>query len=261
MEDLKIDCQKTAERICRFLREEFGQRNKTRAVLGISGGIDSAVVAFLCQRAELDLYPVSLPYGKLANKEGVKKLIEVLNPSQDRFIEIDITEMVDVQLRNIESKIILDKIDKGNIIARQRMVVQYALARRLNGLVVGTENLSEYYLGYFTLHGDQACDINPIGGLFKTQVMELAKFLRVPPGILKQKPSAELYGGQTDEEELGFSYQEADPILYLFCSRELSPEKIIKDSGFKTDLVNKVLKRVEATNYKRKEVPKYGEGN
>lgn len=252
MEELKIDCQKTTEDICQFLKRELKQRNKTRAVLGISGGVDSAVVAILCQKAGLDLQAIFMPYGKLSQPKRVKMLTK-------NFFEVDITEVVNHQIKLIEKRtgISLDKVDKGNIMARTRMIIQYALARKLDGLVVGTENLSEYYLGYFTFHGDQACDINPIAGLFKTQVMELAKYLGVPAEILNQKPSAELYEGQTDEKELGFSYREADPILHLYCCSRLSPGRVIKDFGFDAELVNKVVKRVQATEYKRQEAPKH----
>ena len=139
--------------------------------------------------------------------------------------------------------------------ARQRMICQYALARFLNGLVVGTENLSEYYLGYFTLHGDQACDISPIAGLFKTQVYELARYLGVPNWIIEKKPTAGFWPGQTDEAELGFSYEKADPILYFYFVKNYSKEKITK-MGFNSKLVNKVLERVMATEYKRQPPPK-----
>lgn len=252
LKELLIDNQEVAGGIRDFLRREFKQRNKTRAIVAISGGVDSAVVAALCQKAGLDLQAVFMPYGKFSSRAKVKKVIE-------EFLEIDITETVDCQIKLIEKTagIFLDRLDKGNIMARVRMIIQYASARSANGLVVGTENLSEYYLGYFTLHGDQACDINPIGGLFKTQVIELAKYLRVSSEILNQKPSAELYEAQTDEQELGFAYQEADPILYLYCRKKLSPEKIIKDFGFDESLVNNVLKRVQATEYKRQGVPRY----
>ena len=138
--------------------------------------------------------------------------------------------------------------------ARVRMIILYDLARKLNGLVVGTENLSEYYLGYFTLHGDQAADINPIAGLWKTQVFELAKYFNLPI----REPSADLWKGQTDEKELEFSYEEADPILYLYCVKKINPKKIIKDFDFSADLVYRVLEKVENTEYKREEVPVYG---
>lgn len=241
MEDLKIDCQKTAKAICDFLRKEFKERNKTTAVLGLSGGVDSSTVAVLCERAGLDLKRVFMPYGELSKRP------------QGNFLEINITKAVDI-LAGQEA----DRINKGNIMARVRMIILYDLARKCNGLVVGTENLSEYYLGYFTLHGDQACDVNPIGGLFKTQVRELAEYLPLSSEVLNQPPSAELYEGQTDEKELGFSYEEADPILYLYCVKNLKPEKIINEFDLNADLVHKVVEKVKSTSYKREAVPEYG---
>ena len=245
---LNLDNKKITEKICGFLKKEFKQRKKSCGILGVSGGIDSATAAFLLKKAEINFYAVSLPYGKLTKKDKVKKLVQVLNLPKTRFIEIDITKIVDEQIKVFKK---LDKIDKGNIMSRTRMIILYALARQLNGLVIGTENLSEYWLGYFTLHGDQASDINPIAVLWKTQVQELAKYLGAPPEILKQKPSAELWQNQTDEKELGFSYQKADPILELFCVKKYSKRKIIKDYGFNANLVELILNRVKQTEYKR----------
>jgi NAD+ synthase len=135
------------------------------------------------------------------------------------------------------------------------MIVQYALARNLNGLVVGTENLSEYYLAYFTLYGDQACDISPIAGLLKTQVYQLGKYLEVPKEIIKKAPSAGLWKNQTDEDELGFSYEKADPIIYLKIIKKYSKKQII-NKGFPANLVDRVIKRIEKTEFKRQEGPK-----
>ncbi len=232
-----LDYGVIAKEISRFLREEFKKRNKTTAVLGVSGGVDSSIAAFLCEKAGLDLKKVFMPYGSLSE-----------HPQGD-FLKIDITRPVDL-LAGSKA----DKISKGNIMTRVRMIVLYDLARKLKGLVVGTENLSEYYLGYFTLYGDQACDINPIGSLWKTQVVELAKYLGLPV----REPSAELWRGQTDEKELGFSYEDADPILYLYCVKKMEPKMIAKDFDFSPDLVYRVVERVKNTGYKREEIPKYG---
>lgn len=237
----KINYEDTAAKIAQFLKREFKKRNKNTAIVAVSGGVDSSLTAKLCEMAGLEVKSIYLPYGESRQKP------------EDYSIEIDIASMVDEQIEKIGKYASLDKIDKGNIIARTRMVVQYALARRFGGLVVGTENLSEYYLGYFTLHGDQACDINPIGSFWKTQIIELAKFLN----LSVRTPSAELWKGQTDEKELGFSYEEADPILYFYCRKGINPEKIIGKFDFDKSLVYKVVERVDDTEYKRSEAPKY----
>ena len=232
----KINNKSVAGEIGKFLKEEFRKRKKTSAIVGVSGGVDSSLTAKLCERASLNVKRVFMPYGKTSK-----------GPGED-FSKIDITKAVDILAGKAANK-----ISKGNIMARVRMIILYDLARKLNGLVVGTENLSEYYLSYFTLHGDQAADINPITGLWKTQVLGLVKYFNLPI----REPSADLWKGQTDEKELGFSYEEADPILYLYCVKKISPRKIIKDFDFSADLVYRVLERVKSTGYKREEVPVY----
>lgn len=253
MLELKINCQRVVQKISDFLKKEFKKRKKSKAILALSGGVDSTVCAFLFKKTQLDLYGIILPY----RRKGIegKKIAQILNLSKDHIITIDIGSSVDETIKELSKIINLDKIDKGNIMARQRMIIQYALARKLNGLVVGTEDLSEYYLGYFTLHGDQACDIAPISGLFKTQVFQLAKYLGVPKFVLEKKPSPNLWSGQTAEGELGFTYQDADKILYLSFIKKYSKEKIL-NKGFNPILVNKVLERVKTTEYKRKTPPK-----
>lgn len=253
-EILKTNYKKVVDKITHFLKREFKKRNKVNAILGLSGGIDSSVSAILCQRAGLNLYGIILPYKKRGEKDG-KKAAEFLELPKNRIFVFDISFPVDAQIKELQKIIKLDKVDKGNIMARQRMIIQYALARRFNGLVIGTENLSEYYLGYFTLYGDQACDVSPIASLFKTQVYQLAEYLGAPDWLLKKKPTAGLWPGQTDEGEFGFTYREADEIIYLSLIKRYSKEKLIK-KGFNKNLVNKVLERVKATDFKRQSPPK-----
>lgn len=248
MKKLLLDNKKIAQKISDFLKKEFKKKKKKKAILAVSGGIDSAVCAFLCKKAGLDLYAIVLPY----RKKGLdgKKLAKALKLPKSRIITLDIGSLVDRTVKELRKTVKIDQVDKGNIMARQRMIIQYALARSLGGLVIGTENLSEYYLGYFTLYGDQASDISPISGLWKTQVYGLAKYLGVPKWVLRKRPTAGLWPGQTDEKELGFSYEEGDPILHFFVTKKYSKEKII-NLGFGKKIVDKVLKRVKITNYKR----------
>ena len=249
----KLNYKKVTERICKFLRVEFKKRKKTKAVLALSGGIDSTLCAYLCKRAGLDLYTIILPY-RNKGLDG-KVVAQTLNLPKSRIITVNIGSFVDEAVKEIQKTIKIDYVDRGNIMARQRMIVQYAIARKLGGLVVGTENLSEYYLGYFTLYGDQACDISPISGLFKTQVRELAEYLKVPKSFVEKTPSAGLWQGQTDEGEFGFTYKDADEILYLFLIKKYLVQKIIK-KGFSKKLINKVLARMKATDFKRQSPPK-----
>lgn len=241
--------QKVINKICNFLKKEFRERKKRNAIVGISGGLDSALTAYLCRKANLNLYGVILPYGNKSHEEG-KKVTEFLELPEKQIFILDITFLINKQVKTI-SKIIteLDKVNQGNIMARQRMIILYALAKSLNGLVVGTSNLSEYLLGYFTLHGDGAADIFPIRNLFKTQIYQLAEYLKFPDWLIKKPPSADLWKGQTDEGEFGFSYKEADLILSLFL-KGLSEKQII-DRIRNKKLVERVLKRVKNTNFKR----------
>ena len=253
MQNLSLDNKKTAKKITDFLNKEFKKRKKTKAILAISGGIDSAICAYLCKKAGLDLYAVILPYGKKGGEGG--KVAEALNLPKNHIITIDIAPSADRAVKELEKVVKIEQVDKGNIMARQRMIIQYAIARKLNGLVIGTENLSEYYLGYFTLHGDQACDISPISGLLKTQIFELAEYLGVPRWVLEKKPTAGLWPGQTDEGEFGFSYKDADQIIYLSIIKKYPKKKIIK-KGLNLKLINKVLERIVVTEYKRHPSPK-----
>lgn len=253
MEQLILNNKKIANKISAFLKKEFKARKKKVAILALSGGVDSALCAYLCKKADLETYVLILPYKK-SGSDG-EKLAQELKIPKSHIIKIDIAPIVDSAVKEIGKFKGLDYVDKGNIMARQRMVVQYALARRVNGLVMGTENLSEYYLGYFTLFGDQVCDISPISGLLKTQVFELARYLGVPKRILEKSPTAGLWGGQTDEGEFGFTYKDADQIIYLSIIKKESKEKIIK-KGFNLKLVNKILERVKITEFKRQEPPK-----
>lgn len=258
MKELKLNNKKIASKITGFLKEEFRKRNKTKAILGLSGGVDSSVVAILCKKAKLDLYVVLMPYkfshGKLSIKHS-KKIIRLLSMPRNNVFVIDIAPSVDAQIKQLSRIIKLNEVIKGNLMARERMNVLYATANDLGGLVVGTSNLSEYFLGYFTLHGDAVSDIAPIKGLFKTHINSLARYLKVSDEILSKKPSADLWRGQTDEKELGFSYAESDPILYLYIYKKYPKEKIIKKLNCKPDLVKRVIKRLKDTDYKRSKVP------
>ncbi|MFA6436768.1 MAG: NAD(+) synthase [Candidatus Paceibacterota bacterium] len=253
---LQIDPQKVSKEIVLFLKREFSGRKKKIAILGVSGGIDSAVTAFLCHKAGLKLYAINLPYNTQSIADG-NLIASSIKLPKEQILTVNIGSSVDSQFEEIEKNTKLDVIDKGNMMARQRMIVQYALARKLGGLVIGTENLSEYYLAYFTLFGDQAYDIAPIAGLLKAQVYQLAQYLKVPEKIISKAPSADLWENQTDEKELGFSYVEADPIIYLNKIKLVSPPKIITQYGLKKSLVNKVIKRIHDTEFKREDVPKY----
>lgn len=262
-EELKIDCEKATSEIVDLLKREFRSCGKKTAILGLSGGLDSTTVAFLCKKARLDLKVVLLPCGY--NPQGkdilnAKRVIRDLGLKNNQVSVIDIKPSIDAQIREAKSRgIRTTRTRKANRMARQRMAELYDLAHpeALNGLVVGTENLSEYYFGYFTLYGDQAADINPIHGLFKTGIWQIAKYLGVPDEIIKTIPSAGLWKGQTDEGELGFSYVEGDLILYYHFVEKYSKKDLIEKAGLNKGLVKKVFKRIKNSQFKRDSVPSY----
>jgi len=146
-----------------------------------------------------------------------------------------------------------DKIRIGNKIARERMSILYDLSYHFNGLVVGSSNKSEIYLGYGTLFGDLAWLINPLGDLFKTEIYQLAEFLGVPKEIIEKKPSAELWEGQTDEDELGFTYKEADIVLHYYVEKNMSADEIANQvKEVSKEKIYKIIERVRNTDFKRK---------
>lgn len=244
-----LNAELTATILVRFLREEAGKFGFTRAVLGLSGGIDSAVSAALAARAfgPANVLAVLMPYRTsnpssrahaelVAKQLGVRTELCDLSPSADALFA-DIAEA--------------ERLRRGNILARLRMVVLYDRSAREQALVVGTSNKSEILLGYSTQFGDAASAINPLGDLFKTQVFELAAYLGIPEEILTKAPSADLWEGQSDEAEMGFSYAEVDRLLYAWVERRYAAEKLVA-AGFDATFVERVLRRVRRNQFKRR---------
>jgi NAD+ synthase len=243
-------------KIVNFLKKEFKKRNRNLAIIGISGGIDSAVAATLAKEANLNLLAVLLPFKKKSYKYA-KEVINFLNLPKSNILEIDIAPFVYSQVKALKRKgIILDKISLGNLILRQRMMFLMVLKDQMNGLVIGSQNLSEHLLGYFTLYGDSAADIFPLAGLWKTQIYKLADFLKIPKQIIERKPTGD-WPYFSDEKELGFDYEYADEILYFYLIKKMSPEDIIKRYNFDKKLVKKVIERYKITSFKRSDPPRY----
>lgn len=244
---LNIDSQSQSRKIESFIKETLQKQKKQTVVIGVSGGVDSSVCLFLLKNSiSLDnIYVVSLPY--LSEKsDSVKDLVSLIKLPKDKLKVISIKPMVDLIAKtlNIDSK---DNIRKGNVMARIRMVALYNLAKKTNALVCGTENKSEYLLGYFTRFGDEASDFEPIRHLYKTQVYELARYLNIPKNVINTPPSANLWEGQSDEGEFGFSYQEADVVLYLYFDKKKTVE-FIEKQGFKN--AKKIIEFAKSNSYK-----------
>lgn len=249
MEKLRIDSKRVKEKIIEFIRKQAKEAGLSKAVIGLSGGVDSSTVAYLAKEAlgRENVYGVILPY-KTTNKEDIEDAKEIIKTLGINLVELEITPVVDSLLTSLKDT---DKIRKGNVMARTRMIVLYDQAAKYKGLVLGTSNKTELFLGYFTKFGDGGVDIKPLGDLYKTQVRQLAKDLGIPEKIIKKIPTAGLWPGQTDEGELGFTYEEADRLLYHMLDEKKSDEKLVK-SGFKKEFIEKVKNKVKNTEHKRR---------
>ncbi|MCG2675872.1 NAD+ synthase [bacterium] len=252
MEDLRIDTKKAKEKIVEFIRKQVKGAGLSKAVIGLSGGLDSSVVTYLAKEAlgAENIYGIVLPY-KTSNKEDVEDVKGIIETLGINLIEIEIAPVVDSLLTSLKDT---NKIRKGNLMARARMIVLYDQAAKYKGLVLGTSNKTELLLGYFTKYGDGGVDIEPLGNLYKTQVRQLAKDLGIPERIIKKAPTAGLWPGQTDEGELGFTYEEVDKLFYSMIDEKKSDEELI-ELGFKKEFIEKVRDNIKNTEHKRKPVP------
>ena len=226
--------------------------SKSFCVFGLSGGIDSAVVAYLLSQAlKIDqIKAIIMPYHQSDKKSMEDALLVVKDLGMDYQV-VDISPCIDIYYDGFPEA---DRYRLGNKMARERMSVLYDMAMVQRGLVVGTGNRSELLLGYFTKYGDGGVDMEPLGGLYKTHVYELAKYLGVPESIIKKHPTADLWPGQRDEDELGIGYEEADQILYYLMDMGEDIDRIIK-RGFDRDRVEQVAGLVKYSEHKRRMPP------
>ena len=256
----ELDTARAADVITAFIRAQLEQTGFRRLVVGLSGGIDSASVAFLCARAvdPSDLLAVRMPY-RTSSAESEADALRVVEALGCRTERVEITPMVEPMLAVMDApdaRVAADPLNvrRGNVMARQRMIVLYDRSAAFDALVAGTSNKTEALLGYGTLHGDMAAAFHPIGDLYKSQLRALAAHLGVPPSILDKPPSADLWPGQTDEAELGATYAQLDTILYQLVDRRWTAERLIA-AGFDASLVESVAARVARYEYKRQQPP------
>jgi len=242
-----------------FIRDTLAAAGAERVVVNISGGVDSAVTAALALQAigPQRLFVATMPYGESSASavEHAMLLVEALQIPHDQVVRIDIKSAVDALA---QQAVVPDRVRLGNIMARVRMIYLFDLAKRLGALVCGTENRTEHYLGYFTRFGDSASDLEPIRDLYKTQVWALARALNLPPPIIEQAPTAGLWEGQTDEGELGFSYVQADLVLFAAMDEHLTVDETAA-KGIPRDIVEGVLERVTRNEFKHRLPYVYGE--
>ena len=231
-----------------FIKSEIMRAGFERAVVGLSGGIDSALSCVLAAEAlgPENVLAVRMPY-KSSSSESLEHAQMVIEQFQVRSETIEITDMVDPLIARDPE---MPKLRKGNIMARTRMIVLYDQSEAFRGLVVGTGNKTEILLGYSTLWGDSASALNPIGDLYKAQVRQLARALGIPSVIVDKPPSADLWVGQTDENELGFTYDDVDKLLYLLVDHRYSPEECV-EAGFDQTFVETVVTRIRRNQFKR----------
>lgn len=250
--NLTINTDLAREILSGFIKSEISRVGMSRAVIGLSGGIDSALSLVLAVEAlgKDNVLAVRMPY-KASSKDSLdhaQLLIDQLGiPSKT----IDITDMVEPLFKLNPD---MSKLRKGNIMARARMIVIYDQSEVFKGLVIGTSNKTEILLGYSTLYGDSANALNPIGDLYKTQVRQLSRAMHVPAPIIDKPPSADLWEDQTDEGELGFTYSEADKLLYLLVDQRYSPQEAI-EAGFDKKFVDAVTARIRRNQFKRMQPP------
>jgi len=230
-----------------FLREESAKSGHKRVVLGLSGGIDSAAVAALAAEAmgPKNVTALFMPY-RASSAESTEHARLVAKTFGLALEEVDITPQVDAYFARAGD---VDRVRRGNKMARERKSIEYDRSWP-DGLVLGTSNKTELLLGYGTRYGDMACDLNPVGDLYKSQLRELAVLVGVPDVVIRKPPTADLWVGQTDESELGFSYADADLILYHLVDRRLLPEALVA-AGFDAKLVHGIRERMRRSHFKR----------
>jgi NAD+ synthase len=235
-----------------FLREGIRQAGYERAVLGLSGGIDSALSAALAARAlgPESVFAILMPF-RTSDPASLSDAREVIAKTGIHEILEEITPQIDAWLDRHPGA---DPIRRGNKMARERMTILYDWSKQLPALVVGTGNRTEGLLGYTTLWGDNVCALNPLGNLLKTHVRQLARALDLPARIIAKPPSADLWTGQTDEGEMGLTYEEVDPVLVALFDRGLDRDAAVAE-GFAARVVDRALALHRASGFKRRLPP------
>lgn len=248
----KINAPFVEKVLVRFIREELGKCRCKKGILGLSGGLDSAVCAVLAARAlgPREVLALIMPYGK-AFPEDVRDAESLARRLGIRHETIDIAPQVDAYFTVRPTT---SRVQRGNKMARERMSVLYDHSARDGSFILGTSNKTELLIGYGTIHGDMACAINPMGDLYKTQIRELAAHLRVPAAIRRKSPTAGLWPGQTDEAEIGLTYEELDAILFDLVEERKRRKQII-EAGHRPAAVDRVVRMIRNSEFKRKLPP------
>jgi NAD+ synthase len=246
--DLTINTDVAVQILANFIRSETSRVGYSRVVVGLSGGLDSALSCALAVKAlgADNVLAVRMPY-RASSPDSMTHAQLMIDQFKVKNETIEITSMVDPLIQRDPN---ITKLRMGNIMARERMIVLYDQSESFKGLVLGTSNKTEILLGYSTLWGDMASAINPIGDLYKTQVRQLSRALDIPTPIIDKPPSADLWEGQTDENELGFTYELVDQLLYMLVDQRYSLQECVEE-GFDEKFVSAVISRIRRNQFKR----------
>jgi len=247
-ERLKINTGLARKIIVSFIRDAVTKVGFERAVIGLSGGIDSALSAFLAVEAlgKENVLGVRMPY-RTSSEGSLSDAQKVIDQLGIESMTIPITPMVEPLIERFPE---MSQLRKGNIMARQRMIVLYDQSLARQALVIGTSNKTEALLGYTTLYGDSAAALQPIEDLYKTQIRQLSRALEIPQSVLEKPPSADLWIGQTDEDELGYTYEQVDKVLYLLVEGRYTVDEAAAQ-GFDHTFVANIWRKVQRNHYKR----------
>ncbi len=246
---LLLNQEHAVEVLTIFVREEVRRTGISKAVIGLSGGVDSALSTYLAVRAlgAENVHVLLMPY-HTSSPESVSDAMDAVDALGISSEQLDISDAADALFAQDTT---MDKRRRGNIMARLRMIALYDRSQATGALVIGTSNKTESLLGYTTIYGDNASAINPLGDLYKTQVWQLAKFLGVPEQIVNKPPSADLWPGQTDESELGVTYHDVDELLFYMIDLRERDESLVK-RGFPIERIRRIREIVQRTQYKRR---------